>query len=341
MHFVITGAAGYLGSHMTKLLQQKGHTLTLIDNLSNSDEDYANKIAAWPNCRLYRVDVTNMPALLDVVSQSLASNGPVAGLFHFAGLKSVDESVREPGRYYHNNVTGTINMLTAMKIWSCPTIIFSSSATVYGDSLTQPIPETESIKPTNPYGHSKAMCEQILLDASSSNSQLNVAVLRYFNPVGAHPDGDIGENPRGTPANLMPYLCQVALGMREKLTVFGDDYNTTDGSGVRDYIHVCDLIEGHWAAFNALSSPLAPTNQLVVNLGTGNGASVLELIALSEEVTGHRVNYTIGERRPGDVGQAVADTRRAAKLLNWTASRDLACMIADHFRFMKKGTTSL
>lgn len=337
MHFIVTGAAGYLGSHMAKLLQQAGHTLTLIDNLINTTPESAQYLSTWPGCAFFQTDITDHAALLDTVSQSILLYGPAQAVFHFAGLKSVEESIREPARYYHNNVTGTLNILSAMKVWHCPTIIFSSSATVYGDSDIQPIPETAQVKPTNPYGHSKAMCEQLLLDVAKSDPQIRVAILRYFNPVGAHPDGDIGENPKGTPANLMPYLCQVALGDREHLYVYGDDYPTVDGTGVRDYIHVCDLIEGHWAAYSALSKVTSGSNNaLVCNLGTGTGASVLSLVHMTRQVSGREVQVKHVARRPGDVAMAVADTRHAHNVLNWEAKRDLRQMVKDHLRFMRQ-----
>lgn len=335
MHFIVTGAAGYLGSHMAKLLHDQGHTLTLIDNFCNSTQEYAEKMINWPNSRFFCTDITDSKALFETVEQSLTLFGCAEGIFHFAGLKSVDESIREPERYYRNNVAGTLNILSAAKVWQCSALIFSSSATVYGNSTTQPISESESIKPTNPYGKSKAMCEQILLDFAHASTNFKVAILRYFNPVGAHADGNWGENPKGVPANIMPYLCQVATGIRDTLTVFGDDYNTPDGSGVRDYIHVCDLIEGHWAAFQALHNDvaLASGRTIIANLGTGKGASVLELIKIARDITGRPIHATIGPRRDGDVSMAVADTRHAEKVLNWKATRGLHDMIADHYRF--------
>lgn len=342
MHFVITGAAGYLGSHMARLLQNGGHHLTLIDNLSNAEPSYLNRILRSQRDAFYQIDITDQKVLFGALGLAIERFGMVDGVFHFAGLKSVDESVSQPARYYRNNVYGTLNLIEALPLIKCNTLIFSSSATVYGDSPIQPIPETAPVAPTNPYGHSKAMCEQLLLDAAHATPGLNVGILRYFNPVGAHPDGDLGESPKGTPNNLMPYVCQVASGQRTHLTIFGQDYPTPDGTGVRDYIHVCDLIEGHWAAYThlqGLPKDAVLERRLIVNLGTGKGASVLEIVNHASSIAGTEISHVIGDRRPGDIAVALADTQKSQRCLGWVASRSLSEMITSHYTYtVKQGT---
>lgn len=332
MHFFVTGAAGYIGSHMVRLLQDKGHSVSLVDNFSNSSPEQLRKILHHENTSFSEVDVRDPRALDLSMTQAISQFGAIDGVFHFAGFKSVNESVEDPGAYYVNNVAGTLNTYLSAQKKGVRSFVFSSSATVYGESSVQPIPESAAIKPTNPYGFSKAMSEQMLLDLSRAGGP-KVAILRYFNPVGAHPNGDLGEKPNGIPNNIVPYVCKVALGEISQLTVFGNDYVTTDGTGVRDYIHVCDLVEGHWAA---LVRTLEMDNaNLTVNLGTGQATSVLSLIKVFSESTGYIVPYAFGERRPGDVATAYADTKNALLQLGWEARRPLHEMMKSHFNFAK------
>jgi UDP-glucose 4-epimerase len=258
---------------------------------------------------------------------------PISAVIHFAGLKAVGESVEQPLRYYENNVAGTVCLLQVMAEFGCKQLVFSSSATVYGDPASVPIREDFPLSTTNPYGSSKLMVENILRDLATSDAEWSVALLRYFNPVGAHESGLIGEDPSGIPNNLMPYIAQVAVGMRESLNVFGSDYPTPDGTGVRDYIHVVDLAKGHLKALDALAS-----NQgvLTVNLGTGRGYSVLEVVAAFERASGRKVPYSLADRRPGDVAQCYADPSHAKQVFGWQAEYDLDRMCEDAWRWQNQ-----
>ncbi len=326
---LVTGGAGYIGSHTVVELLQTGHDVVVIDNLSN-----ASPVA------LQRVeDITGRTAALVVAD--LRDEAVLARVFdahafdaviHFAGLKAVGESVADPLNYYDNNVGGTLALLRVMRTAGVRRIVFSSSATVYGDPEAVPIREDARVAPTNPYGHGKAMIERILLDLAASDPTWSIGILRYFNPVGAHESGRIGEDPRGVPNNLMPYISQVAVGRRERLSVFGGDWPTPDGTGVRDYIHVVDLARGHLAA---LAHADRQGGAFTVNLGTGIGCSVLDLVRAFERASGQKVPYRIVDRRPGDVAQCHADPALAARLLDWRAQYDLERMCADAWRWQQ------
>ena len=323
MHSLVTGGTGFIGSHTCVALLAEGHKVTIFDNLSNSQQAVAERIAeiSWEGVEFVLGDVRDGAAL----DRVLADNG-VDAVIHFAGLKAVGESVEQPLRYYDWNVGGTIALCKAMARAKVRKLIFSSSATVYGDPASVPISEDFPRSATNPYGASKLMIEDILADLVKSDPEWRIARLRYFNPVGAHESGLIGESPNGVPNNLMPYVAQVANGQRECLSVFGGDYPTPDGTGVRDYIHVMDLAEGHVAALKYLSRS---AGLLTVNLGTGRGYSVLEMIKAFEKASGRPVPYAIVARRPGDVAACYADPSLAEKLLGWRASRGIDEMCRD------------
>lgn len=323
MHVLVTGGAGYIGSHATVALMAAGHDVTVVDNFSNSRRDVLDCVETITGKRpeLFEGDVSDRDLLKKVFSQR-----SVDAVMHFAGLKAVGESVKQPLRYYAWNVGGSIALCEAMAVANVKTLIFSSSATVYGDPASLPIREDFPRSATNPYGASKLMIEDILADLVKSDPEWRIARLRYFNPVGAHESGLIGESPNGVPNNLMPYVAQVANGQRECLSVFGGDYPTPDGTGVRDYIHVMDLAEGHVAALNYLSRS---AGLLTVNLGTGRGYSVLEMIKAFEKASGRAVPYAIVARRPGDVAACYADPSLAEKLLGWRASRGINDMCRD------------
>lgn len=326
---LLTGGAGYIGSHSCLAFCDAGYEVALLDNLSNSSEVVVDRLEAIMGKRppLYRADIRDQAA----VEKALRDFDPAA-VVHFAGLKAVGESVAQPQRYYDNNITGTLALLRAMESCELRRLVFSSSATVYGDPASVPITEDFPRSATNPYGRSKLMIEEMLTDVARSDERWKFALLRYFNPVGAHVSGLIGEDPRGMPNNLMPFVAQVAVGRRERLSVFGGDYATRDGTGVRDYIHVQDLAEGHVKALDALdkSDPGAP---LVVNLGTGTGYSVLELVRAFEKASGVTVPYDIVERRPGDVAECYADPSLARELLGWEARFDVQRMCEDAWRW--------
>ena len=325
---LVTGGAGFIGSRTCVALAAAGLPFLILDNFGNSRPSVLERIAritgAEPLC--VEGDVRDA-ALLD----RLFAQHPITAVIHFAALKSVGESVREPLRYYDNNVAGTGVLLRAMQAAGVRTLVFSSSATVYGDPASLPIREDFPLSATNPYGWSKLMMEQVLADVDASQpGQWSIARLRYFNPVGAHASGLIGEDPQDVPNNLLPYVAQVAVGQREALSVYGDDYATPDGTGVRDYIHVCDLAEGHVAALRYLQSH---KGLLTVNLGTGRPVSVLEMVRSFERASGRAVPYRVVARRPGDVAQCWADPALAEQLLGWRADRDLDCMCADAWRW--------
>lgn len=325
-YILVTGGAGYIGSHTCIELLEAGHRVVVLDNLANSSEEALRRVQKITGKTLEFVegDIRSLDNL-----EAVFSRFPVGAVIHFAGLKAVGESVSMPLHYYQNNVAGTLNLLQVMDRHDCRRLVFSSSATVYGDPASVPINEDFPLSATNPYGRSKLIIEEMLRDLYRSDERWSLALLRYFNPVGAHVSGMIGEDPRDTPNNLMPYITQVAVGKRERLSVFGGDYPTPDGTGVRDYIHVVDLAKGHIKALQALDAP----QLLTVNLGTGQGYSVLEMVAALAKASGRTVPYEIVDRRPGDVAQCYADPSLAFELLGWRAELDLARMCEDSWRW--------
>lgn len=332
MHILVTGGAGYIGSHTALELLNAGHDVTVVDNLCNSKEEALRRVRSLTGkpIAFHRADVLDAVALDRVFAAR-----PVDAVIHFAALKAVGESVLKPLDYYSNNLTGAISLLYAMRRHGVKTLVFSSSATVYGAPASVPIHEdapTGGI--TNPYGWTKLMTEQIMSDLQSAEPDWRIARLRYFNPVGAHASGRIGEDPHGMPNNLMPFVAQVAIGKRPELRIFGNDYPTPDGTGVRDYIHVVDLALGHLAALNHLTSH-AP-RLLTVNLGTGRGYSVLEMIRAFEKASGRRVPYSFAPRRAGDIATCYADPTFSQKLLGWQACRTLDDMCADTWRWQSQ-----
>jgi UDP-glucose 4-epimerase len=327
---LVTGGAGYIGAHTTLALLQAGHEVVVLDNLSNSSAESLRRVAriAGRAPVFVQGDVRDR-ALLD----RLLGDHAVGAVLHFAGLKAVGESVSLPLDYYDNNVAGTLTLCQAMAAAGVWQLVFSSSATVYGDPAQVPIHEQMPTGPTNPYGRTKWMVEHLLHDLAASDPRWSVAVLRYFNPVGAHASGLIGEDPRGTPNNLLPYVAQVAVGRRAELAVFGADYPTPDGTGVRDYIHVVDLAAGHLQAMQALQGR---TGLHTWNLGTGQGYSVLEVVRAFEQASGRAVPYRLAPRRPGDVATCYADASKAARELGWRAGRGLDEMMRDTWRWQSQ-----
>ncbi len=322
---LVTGGLGYIGSHTCVELLAAGHRVRIIDNLSNSKLAVLERITEIAGIRpeFIKADIRDRGAVREALTGCTA-------VIHFAGLKAVGESVAKPLLYYRNNVEGSIALFEAMAEAGTRTLVFSSSATVYGDPVSVPIREDAPLSATNPYGRSKLMIEEILRDLAKADPQWEIALLRYFNPVGAHPSGRIGEDPNGIPNNLMPYVSQVAVGKLDCLSVFGDDYSTPDGTGVRDYIHVVDLARGHLAALAALERS---GGLLTVNLGTGRGYSVLEMIKAFETASGRRVAYRVAPRRSGDIACCYADPAFAAESLGWRAEHGLAAMCADAWRW--------
>jgi len=325
----ITGGLGYIGSHTCVVLIEAGFKVSIIDNLSNSHLIVLDRIEQISGARpqFYEGDIRDRK-LLDNIFSSQAFDAVI----HFAGLKAVGESVDNPIEYYDNNVGGSVSLLIAMKHANINALVFSSSATVYGDPHAVPIQEDFPCSPTNPYGGSKLVIENMLADLSAAEPKWSIGRLRYFNPVGAHQSGLIGEDPKGVPNNLMPYIAQVAAGRRKKLSVFGGDYPTPDGSGVRDYIHVMDLAEGHLAALRYCHEN---SGLLTVNLGTGQGVSVIQMIETFERVSGQQVPYKIVDRRSGDIAQCWADPSFAKQVLGWNAVRSLDTMCADTWRWQQ------
>ncbi len=326
---LVTGGTGYIGSHSVIELMATGHEVVVVDNLSNSHPEVIDRIAAIAGRRpgFAELDMRDRAGM-----KKLFADHAFDAVLHFAGLKAVGESVEEPLLYYDNNVTGTVSLLESMAEAGVKTLVFSSSATVYGDPSAVPITEDFPLGATNPYGRTKLIVEDILRDMRRADPQWRIALLRYFNPVGAHPSGLIGEDPRGTPNNLMPYVAKVAAGMLPQLSVYGADYPTPDGTGVRDYIHVVDVALGHIAALQALAG--AP-DLLALNLGTGRGYSVLEMIKAFADASGRPINYRIVGRRPGDVAECYADPARAFQLMGWRAQRGVEAMCADVWRWQK------
>ncbi len=327
MKILVTGGAGYIGSHTCLELLQAGHEVTVVDNLSNSKEESLRRVKEITGKKLdfHRVDLLDREALDQVFAGT-----PINAVIHFAGLKAVGESVKIPLDYYHNNITGTLILCEVMGKHGVKNLVFSSSATVYGDPASVPITEDFPLGATNPYGRTKLMIEEILRDWQVSDNSLNIALLRYFNPVGAHPSGRIGEDPNGIPNNLLPFISQVAVGKLPRLRVFGGDYPTRDGTGVRDYIHVVDLAIGHLRALEKLREN---PGIVTYNLGTGRGYSVLEMVAAYEKAAGRTIPYEIVGRRPGDVAECYADPARAREELGWTAGREVEEMCADTWRW--------
>ena len=326
---LITGGAGYIGSHTCVELLAAGYDLVVIDNFSNSKPDTLRRVEQLSGRTIttLEVDIRDRGALRDVFRHHT-----IDAVIHFAGLKAVGESVAQPLRYYDNNISGSVALFEVMAESGVKTLVFSSSATVYGDPHSVPIREDFPLSATNPYGRSKLVLEEILRDLSRSDETWHVALLRYFNPVGAHESGIIGEDPNGIPNNLMPYITQVAIGKLPQLSVYGDDYPTPDGTGVRDYIHVVDLARGHLAALRALHDK---PGVMTVNLGTGQGYSVLDVVRAFEKASGRPVPYRIVDRRPGDVAQCYADPSLARELLGWQAEMDLDAMCRDSWRWQE------
>ena len=329
MKILVTGGAGYIGSHTCVLLLEAGYDVVVVDNLCNSKEEALRRVERITGKTLafYKQDLLDREGLEKVFSKE----NPDA-VIHFAGLKAVGESVQIPLTYYHNNITGTLILLETMEKYNCKKIVFSSSATVYGVPKKVPIKEDFPLSTTNPYGATKLMIENILRDLQTSDKKWGIVILRYFNPIGAHKSGLIGEDPKGIPNNLLPYIAQVAVGKRDRLSVFGNDYNTKDGTGVRDYIHVVDLARGHLKAIDKIRDA---HGVFTFNLGTGNGYSVLEVIRAFENACGKAVPYTIVQRRPGDVAECYADPEYAEKELNWRAKYGIERMCEDSWRWQK------
>ena len=324
---LITGGTGYIGSHTIVELLAKSQEVIVLDNLSNSKPVVLDRIESISSRRpFFREGDVRDRKLLEAIFR----NYPIDAVIHFAGLKAVGESVLQPQRYYDNNVQGSLVLFETMAAYGIRKLVFSSSATVYGDPYTVPIREDFPLSATNPYGRSKLMVENILRDIGAADPKWRIALLRYFNPVGAHASGLIGEDPNGIPSNLMPFIAQVAVGKRELLSVFGNDYPTPDGTGVRDYIHVVDLALGHLAALELLDKH---SGVHTVNLGTGRGYSVLEMIQAFAKASGRPIPYKIVERRPGDVASCYADPAYAAENLGWKAERDIRLMCEDTWRW--------
>jgi UDP-glucose 4-epimerase len=330
MSILITGGAGYIGSHTCVELLESGQEIVVVDNFSNSSAVSLERVRqiTGRNFKHYEVDLADLPGLREIFR-----NHEIESVIHFAALKAVGESVSMPLHYYQNNVSGSLNLFEVMSEFGVGNIVFSSSATVYGDPASMPITEDFPLQPTNPYGWTKAMIEQILVDIQHANPEWNVILLRYFNPVGAHSSGLIGESPSGIPNNLMPYISQVSVGKLEELQVFGNDYPTTDGTGVRDYIHVVDLARGHLAALNKIAK--SPGLE-IYNLGTGEGYSVLELVSAFEKASGKEVPFKIVNRRPGDIAICYADPTKSNQELGWAAEFGLDRMCTDAWRWQSK-----
>lgn len=329
-NILVTGGAGFIGAHTCEALVRAGFRPIIYDNLSNSKAAVLDRLERLGGVRpiFIHADVRDAQQLRSAFAET-----PVTAVIHLAGLKAVGESVEKPLLYYDVNVGGTLNLLEAMRGSGVRSLVFSSSATVYGDPATVPISEDFPRKPTNPYGRTKMVVEDILMDLAHSEQAWRIALLRYFNPIGAHESGLIGEDPRGVPGNLFPYVAQVAIGRREALNVFGNDYPTRDGTGVRDYIHVVDLAEGHIAALRHL---LAQGGFVTANLGTGKGLSVLEAVRAFERASGRKIPLRFSPRRDGDVAECYADPSHANRLLGWQATRDINTMCADTWRWQSQ-----
>ena len=330
MKILVTGGAGYIGSHTCVELLESGYEVVVIDNLVNSNPESLNRVAqiTGKTVAFYEGDVRDEALLKKIFAEN-----EISCVSHFAGLKAVGESVAEPLMYYDNNLISTINLIKVMNQFGCKNLVFSSSATVYGRAETMPIYEDFPTSATNPYGRTKLFIEEILKDFQKANPQFNIAILRYFNPVGAHESGLIGEDPKGIPNNLMPYISRVSVGELKELSVFGNDYNTPDGTGVRDYIHVVDLAEGHVKAINKLAQNCG---LVIYNLGTGVGYSVLDMVNAYNKFCGNTVKYKIAPRRPGDVDICYANSDKAYKELGWKATKTLEDMCSSTHNFQLK-----
>ena len=330
MAILVTGGAGFIGSHTVVELQEAGYDVVVVDNLSNSSEKSLDRVKeiTGKEVKFYKADILDKEALENIFKEET-----IEACIHFAGLKAVGESVAKPWEYYNNNINGTLTLLDVMKRNNCKNIIFSSSATVYGDPVEIPITENcPKGSCTNPYGWTKSMLEQILMDIQKADEEWNVVILRYFNPIGAHKSGKIGENPNGIPNNLLPYVTQVAVGKLPQLGVFGNDYDTHDGTGVRDYIHVVDLALGHVKALKKIEDK---AGLCLYNLGTGVGYSVLDIVKNFEEANDLTIPYVIKERRPGDIATCYADAKRAEEELGWKAQYGIREMCEDAWRWQK------
>ena len=328
---LVTGGAGFIGSHTCIELLNSGYEVVVVDNLYNANKkslEVIEKITK-KTITFYEEDIRNATKMDEIFKKE----GPIYGVIHFAGLKAVGESVQIPLKYYDNNVAGTVTLCEVMKNNGCKNIIFSSSATVYGDPHTVPIKEDFPLSVTNPYGRTKLMVEEILGDVYNSDKEWNIVLLRYFNPIGAHESGDLGEDPKGIPNNLLPYVMQVAVGKLERVNVFGNDYDTHDGTGVRDYIHVVDLARGHVAALKKLE-PQSGLSKY--NLGTGNGYSVLDVIKSASQAVGKELPYVIAPRRSGDIAACYAEPKKAYEELGWKAEFDIKRMCEDSWRWQSK-----
>ena len=327
MAVLVTGGTGFIGSHTCVELLARGYEVVIIDNLSNSSADVVDRIEKIAGRRpvFYEGDMLDAPFLNGIFDAH-----EIDSVIHFAGLKAVGESVRIPASYYRTNIGSTLNLIDAMKAHSCTRIVFSSSATVYDASNVSPLKEDALLGASNPYGRTKLFIEQILQDECVANPDFTAILLRYFNPIGAHPSGLIGENPNGIPNNLLPYIVNVALGILPQLNVYGRDYPTVDGTGVRDYIHVCDLARGH---IHALEYAATIKGSDAVNLGTGNGTSVLQIVRAFEQENGIRIPYVLTDRRPGDNATTYADPAKANRLLGWQAQYDIHDMVRDSWNF--------
>jgi UDP-glucose 4-epimerase len=333
MKVLVTGGAGYIGSHTCVELLNAGHEVIVVDNLVNSKEESLKRVQeiTGKTLKFYKLDLLDKEALKNVFETE-----KIDAVIHFAGLKAVGESVKVPLLYYHNNLLSTIHLLEIMNEFEVKTLVFSSSATVYGEPKSVPIAEDFPLHATNPYGRTKLMLEEILNDVYVSDNTLSITLLRYFNPVGAHESGKIGEDPKGTPNNLMPYISQVAVGKLPKLSIFGGDWPTPDGTGVRDYIHVVDLAKGHVAALDKMNGK---SGVHTFNLGTGKGVSVLELVKAFENATGKQIPYEIVARREGDIPQCYADCSKAQKELDWSTTRTLDDMCKDSWHWQSENPT--
>lgn len=329
MAILVTGGTGYIGSHTSIEILKRGEEIVVLDNLSNSKIEMCDSIKklSGKDFKFYKVDLLDKENV-----EKIFKENKIDEVIHFAGLKAVGESCEKPIEYYHNNITGTLNLIDVMRKYDCKKIVFSSSATVYGDPATVPIKEDFPLSTTNPYGSTKLMIEQILTDVYKSDNSWTVILLRYFNPIGAHESGEIGENPNGIPNNLMPYINYVAAGKLDHLNVFGNDYDTHDGTGVRDYIHVVDLAIGH---LKALDKARKITGVEAYNLGTGIGYSVLDIVKAFEKANNIEIKYEITVRRPGDIAVCYADPSKAKTELGWEAVRDLEQMCKDAWRYTK------
>lgn len=330
MKVLVTGGAGYIGSHTTLCLLEEGHEVVVLDSLINSSAESLGRVEKLTGKKiaLHKVDLLDAAAV-----DRLFDDDTFDAVIHFAGLKAVGESVEKPLWYYQNNIVGTLNLLHSMDSHGVRRLVFSSSATVYGASEEVPLVEKAPLDATNPYGRTKEQIEDILSDLGAADPRWSIALLRYFNPVGAHESGLIGEDPRGIPNNLLPFVAQVAVGRREKVMVFGNDYPTPDGTGIRDYIHVMDLAAGHLAALGYLSNSCGVFRW---NLGTGKGSSVLEVIRAFGAAAGHSIPFDFAPRRPGDAAVSYADPSAALADLSWSAHRDLSRMCEDHWRWQQK-----